>query len=48
MRWIQVSGGCSSGVGKGCLAAALGRQLALAGLRVGYQKIEPYLQGDMA
>lgn len=48
MRWIQISGGCSSGVGKGCLAAALGRQLALAGLRVGYQKIEPCLQGDIA
>lgn len=47
MRWIQISGGCSSGVGKGCLAAALGRQLALAGLRVGYQKIEPCLQGDI-
>lgn len=48
MRWVQISGGCSSGVGKGCLAAALGRQLALAGLRVGYQKIEPCLQGDIA
>lgn len=48
MRWIQVTGGCSSGVGKGCLSAALGRQLALSGLRVGYQKIEPCLQSDLA
>ncbi len=47
MRWILVTGGVHSGIGKGCLAASLGRLVARAGAAVEYRKLEPCLQGEI-
>lgn len=47
MRWVLVTGGVCSGIGKGCVAAMVARICARAGQRVVYQKLEPCLQGEL-
>lgn len=51
MKYIFVTGGVVSGLGKGITAASLGRLLKQRGLRVTNQKFDPYLNvdpGDMS
>ena len=45
-RYIFVTGGVVSGLGKGICAASLGRLLKQRGLRVKNQKFDPYLNVD--
>ena len=45
-RYIFVTGGVVSGLGKGITAASLGRLLKQRGLRVKVQKLDPYLNVD--
>lgn len=45
-RYIFVTGGVVSGLGKGITAAALGRLLKARGLRVKNQKFDPYINID--
>lgn len=42
--WYLVTGGVGSGIGKGVLAAMLGRRLARGGVDVRYRKVEPCVQ----
>ena len=46
MKYIFVTGGVVSGLGKGICAASLGRLLKQCGLRVKNQKFDPYLNVD--
>lgn len=46
MKWIFVTGGVVSGLGKGITAASLGRLLKARGIRVTMQKLDPYLNFD--
>ncbi len=46
MKYIFVTGGVVSGLGKGICAASLGRLLKQRGLRVRNQKFDPYLNVD--
>ena len=46
MKYIFVTGGVVSGLGKGICAASLGRLLKQCGLRVKNQKFVPYLNVD--
>ncbi len=46
MKYIFVTGGVVSSLGKGLAAAALGTLLELRGLRVIFQKFDPYLNVD--
>ena len=46
MKYIFVTGGVVSGLGKGICAASLGRLLKQCGLRVKNQKLDPYLNVD--
>lgn len=46
MKFIFVTGGVVSGLGKGITAASLGRLLKQRGLRVKVQKLDPYLNVD--
>ena len=46
MRYIFVTGGVVSSLGKGLAAASLGTLLELRGLRVVFQKFDPYLNVD--
>jgi hypothetical protein len=46
-RWVLITGGVASGLGKGCLAAMLCRALKRAHGSVAYRKVEPCLQGDV-
>lgn len=46
MKYIFVTGGVVSGLGKGITAASLGRLLKARGIRVTMQKIDPYLNVD--
>ena len=46
MKYIFVTGGVVSGLGKGICAASLGRLLKQRGLRVRNQKFDPYLNID--
>jgi len=46
MKYIFVTGGVVSSLGKGLTAAALGALLELRGLRVRIQKFDPYLNVD--
>ena len=46
-RWILITGGVASGLGKGCLAAMVARSLFRAHGNVAYRKIEPCLQGEL-
>ena len=45
-KFIFVTGGVVSGLGKGITAASLGRLLKQRGLRVKVQKLDPYLNVD--
>lgn len=45
-KYIFVTGGVVSGLGKGITAAALGRLLKLRGLKVIAQKLDPYINVD--
>ena len=46
MKYIFVTGGVVSGLGKGIVAASLGRLLKLRGLKVAAQKLDPYMNVD--
>ena len=46
MKYVLVSGGVVSGLGKGVTASSLGVLLKAAGLRVTAIKIDPYLNVD--
>ena len=45
-KYIFVTGGVVSGLGKGITAASLGRLLKTRGLRVAAQKLDPYINVD--
>jgi CTP synthase len=45
-KYIFVTGGVLSGVGKGITAASIGNILKARGLRIGIQKCDPYLNVD--
>ena len=45
-RYIFVTGGVVSGLGKGITAASLGRLLKARGLKVAAQKLDPYINVD--
>ena len=46
MKYIFVTGGVVSGLGKGITAASLGRLLKCRGIRVTMQKFDTYLNMD--
>ena len=46
MKYVFITGGVVSGLGKGICAASLGRLLKQRGLRVKNQKFDPYLNVD--
>lgn len=46
MKYIFITGGVVSGLGKGITAASLGRLLKARGLKVTAQKLDPYLNVD--
>ena len=46
MKYIFVTGGVVSGLGKGITAASLGRLLKSRGLKVAAQKLDPYINVD--
>ena len=45
-KYIFVTGGVVSGLGKGITAASLGRLLRMRGLKVAAQKLDPYINVD--
>lgn len=45
-KYIFVTGGVVSGLGKGITAASLGRLLKMRGLKVASQKLDPYINVD--
>ena len=45
-KYIFVTGGVVSGLGKGIIAASLGRLLKSRGLKVAAQKLDPYINVD--
>ena len=45
-KYIFVTGGVVSGLGKGITAASLGRLLKMRGLRLASQKLDPYMNVD--
>ncbi|MFA5450175.1 MAG: CTP synthase, partial [Clostridia bacterium] len=45
-KYIFVTGGVVSGLGKGITAASLGRLLKMRGLKVAAQKLDPYMNVD--
>jgi CTP synthase len=47
-KFIFVTGGVVSGLGKGICAASLGRLLKQRGLKVTIQKFDPYFNVDPA
>src|SRR5205085_5872547 len=46
MKYVFITGGVVSSLGKGLAAASLGTLLELRGLRVVFQKFDPYLNVD--
>ncbi|MBW3659068.1 MAG: hypothetical protein KY457_10555, partial [Actinobacteria bacterium] len=46
MKYVFVTGGVSSALGKGITAASLGRLLKDRGCRVTIQKLDPYINVD--
>ena len=46
MKYIFVTGGVVSGLGKGITAASLGRLLKQRGFKVISQKLDPYINVD--
>lgn len=47
-KYIFVTGGVVSGIGKGIVAASIGRLLKSRGLKVFMQKFDPYINVDQA
>ena len=47
-KFVFVTGGVSSALGKGITAASLGRLLKARGLKVVIQKLDPYINVDPA
>lgn len=47
-KYIFVTGGVVSGLGKGITAASLGRLLKARGLKVAAQKLDPYINVDLS
>ena len=47
-KYIFVTGGVASSVGKGITVASIGRLLKSRGLRVSVQKLDPYINVDPA
>jgi CTP synthase len=47
-KYIFVTGGVVSSLGKGIAAASIGRILVSRGLSVGLQKFDPYINVDPA
>ena len=45
-KYVFVTGGVVSGLGKGITAASLGRLLKMRGLRIASQKLDPYMNVD--
>ena len=45
-KFVFVTGGVVSGLGKGITAASLGRLLKMRGLKVASQKLDPYMNVD--
>ncbi|HLV81260.1 MAG TPA: hypothetical protein VKT32_13315, partial [Chthonomonadaceae bacterium] len=45
-KYIFVTGGVVSGIGKGITTASLGRLLRSRGLNVTFQKLDPYINVD--
>ena len=45
-KYIFVTGGVVSGLGKGITAASIGRRLKARGLKVAAQKLDPYINVD--
>ena len=45
-KFIFVTGGVVSGLGKGITAASLGRLLKARGIKVSSQKLDPYINVD--
>src|SRR2546428_13698939 len=45
-KYIFVTGGVMSGIGKGVIAASIGEILQVRGLKVTAAKVEPYLNYD--
>ncbi|MCP8319742.1 MAG: CTP synthetase, partial [archaeon] len=45
-KWIFVTGGVMSGLGKGIVTASIARLLTMTGLKVSAAKIDPYLNVD--
>ncbi len=45
-KYVFVTGGVVSGLGKGITAASLGRLLRMRGLKVAAQKLDPYINVD--
>ena len=45
-KYVFVTGGVVSGLGKGITAASLGRLLKSRGLKVAAQKLDPYINVD--
>jgi CTP synthase len=45
-KYIFVTGGVASGLGKGITTASLGRLFRSRGLRVALQKLDPYVNVD--
>ena len=45
-KYVFVTGGVVSGLGKGITAASLGRLLKTRGLKVASQKLDPYINVD--
>ncbi len=45
-KYIFVTGGVVSGLGKGITAASLGRLLKARGLKIAAQKLDPYINVD--
>ena len=46
MKYIFVTGGVVSGLGKGITSASLGRLLKARGVKVAAQKLDPYMNVD--
>ena len=46
MKYILVTGGVISGIGKGVISSSIGAMLKACGLRVTSIKIDPYLNID--
>ena len=45
-KYVFVTGGVVSGLGKGITAASLGRLLKARGIKVAAQKLDPYINVD--